>query len=99
MNYYFLFYVCVCVLAESPARDDERAGAATNAVSRVRARGATNRTGSPSPARRRPCSEPDDDHARRANVLTLTYTSRYVRTLDHVGFPASITAVVAREYW
>lgn len=64
----------VCVLAESLAIDDERAGAATNAVSRVRARGATNRTGSPSPARRRPCSEPDDDRARRATVLTLTYT-------------------------
>ncbi|KAE9543036.1 hypothetical protein AGLY_002947 [Aphis glycines] len=80
---------------ESLARDDERAGAATNAVSRVRARGATNRTGSPSPARRRPCSEPDDDRARRATVLTLTYTSRCVRTFDCVGFPASITAVVA----
>lgn len=52
------------VCAERLARDDELAGAATDAVFSV-TRGATNRTGSrrPSPARRRPCREPDNDES------------------------------------
>jgi len=95
-----LFHMCVC--AKRLARDDERAGAASDAVPRVRARGATNRTGSSSPARRRPCPKPDDDQRDTSTRPFWLWHTRHTHTdihthvtFDHDDFPARIKAVSA----
>jgi len=78
-NYELLLFL-ICVWAERLARDDERAGAATDAVPRVRARGATNRTGSSPPARRRPCPEPDDDQRDTSTRPFWLWHTRHTHT-------------------